>query len=350
MAYKKLGQGETEAKTVEPPAVPGEEIGEAVVDTFTEEFKYGTELGTKGDHRYDAFPRRNLGGYGGDYAAATGTEATAGNAVLAGAESAGDNFGYYWESVGFNSEEELIEAVKNGALVMDDNGDLITFEQDQPRTKNLTDREILEIAADDLCLDELTEGERSALHIFRDRLSRLHDLQEQRADLGTLYREQQFGANGAKVDRAEAEKTRNRMQVLDSQIEKARNGVLDVENKAVLRRVLQSARKVVEQKQKDADTVTLRRWRDRRNNAEAIKKYRNRIAKDVKSMTDWVINPSNKDILRHIPDALKNSVIPFLTSIDFTSKRQLRGGEATQADQAFLKRLDILRSTLKNRL
>lgn len=226
----------------------------------------------------------------------------------------------------------------------------VTDEEFQARTHTFSDREILEIAADNLRLDELTEGERDALRIFRDRLSRLHDLQEQRADLGTLYREQQFGANGAKVDRAEAEKTRNRMQVLDSQIEKARNGVLDVENKAVLRRVLQSARKVVEQKQKDADTVTLRRWRDRRNNAEAIKKYRNRIAKDVKSMTDWVINPSNKDILRHIPDALKNSVIPFLTSIDFTSKRQLRGGEATQADQAFLKRLDILRSTLKNRL
>lgn len=241
----------------------------------------------------------------------------------------------------------FIQDVEN---ILSGNFTPISDEEFQARTHTFSDREILEIAADDLRLDELTEGERDALRIFRDRLSRLHDLQEQRADLGTLYREQQFGANGAKVDRAEAEKTRNRMQVLDSQIEKARNGVLDVENKAVLRRVLQSARKVVEQKQKDADTVTLRRWRDRRNNAEAIKKYRNRIAKDVKSMTDWVINPSNKDILRHIPDALKNSVIPFLTSIDFTSKRQLRGGEATQADQAFLKRLDILRSTLKNRL
>ena len=246
-----------------------------------------------------------------------------------------------------DSLSSFVQDVEN---ILSGNFTPISDEEFQARTHTFSDREILEIAADDLRLDELTEGERDALRIFRDRLSRLHDLEEQRADLGTLYREQQFGANGAKVDRAEAEKTRNRMQVLDSQIEKARSGVLDVENKAVLRRVLQSARKVVEQKQKDADTVTLRRWRDRRNNAEAIKKYRNRIAKDVKSMTDWVINPSNKDILRHIPDALKNSVIPFLTSIDFTSKRQLRGGESTQADQAFLKRLDILRSTLKNRL
>lgn len=322
----------------------------ALIDDFTEEFKYGTELGTKGDHRYDAFSRRNLGGYGGDYVAATETEAAGGNAVLAGAESEGDNFGYYWESVGFNSEEELIEAVKNGALVMDDNGDLVTFEKYQPRTQSLTDQEILEIAADDLRLDELTEGERDALQIFRDRLTRLNDLQEQRADLGTQYRQQQFGANGQKVDRAEAEKTRERMKILDSQIAKAQAGILDVQNKAVLRKVLQKARKVVETKQREKDAVVLSRWRDRRNNAEEIQKYRKRIAKDVKSMTDWVINPSNKDIVKHIPDALKNTVIPFLTSIDFTSKRQLRGGDATKTDADFIKRLDILKTAMRNRM
>lgn len=322
----------------------------ALVDAFMEEFKNGTELGTKGNHQPDAFSKGNHGGYSGDYASVTGTEAAGGNAVLAGAESAGDNVRDYWESLGFNSEEELIEAVKSGALVMDENGDLVTFEQYQPRTRSLTDQEILEIAADDLRLDELTEGERDALQIFRDRITRLNDLQEQRADLGTQYREQQFGANGQKVDRAEAEKTRERMKILDSQIAKAQAGILDVQNKAVLRKVLQKARKVVETKQREKDAVVLSRWRDRRNNAEEIQKYRKRIAKDVKSMTDWVINPSNKDVVKHIPDALKNTVIPFLSSIDFTSKRQLRGGNATKADAEFIKRLDILKSAMRNRM
>lgn len=322
----------------------------ALVDAFMEEFKNGTELGTKGNHQPDAFSKGNHGGYSGDYASVTGTEAAGGNAVLAGAESAGDNVRDYWESLGFNSEEELIEAVKSGALVMDENGDLVTFEQYQPRTRSLTDQEILEIAADDLRLDELTEGERDALQIFRDRFTRLNDLQEQRADLGTQYREQQFGANGQKVDRAEAEKTRERMKILDSQIAKAQAGILDVQNKAVLRKVLQKARKVVETKQREKDAVVLSRWRDRRNNAEEIQKYRKRISKDVKAMTDWVINPSNKDVVKHIPDALKNTVIPFLSSIDFTSKRQLRGGNATKADAEFIKRLDILKSAMRNRM
>lgn len=322
----------------------------ALVDAFMEEFKNGTELGTKGNHQPDAFSKGNHGGYSGDYASVTGTEAAGGNAVLAGAESAGDNVRDYWESLGFNSEEELIEAVKSGALVMDENGDLVTFEQYQPRTRSLTDQEILEIAADDLRLDELTEGERDALQIFRDRITRLNDLQEQRADLGTQYREQQFGANGQKADRAEAEKTRERMKILDSQIAKAQAGILDVQNKAVLRKVLQKARKVVETKQREKDAVVLSRWRDRRNNAEEIQKYRKRISKDVKAMTDWVINPSNKDVVKHIPDALKNTVIPFLSSIDFTSKRQLRGGNATKADAEFIKRLDILKSAMRNRM
>ena len=322
----------------------------ALVKAFMEEFKNGTELGTKGNHQLDAFSKGNHGGYSGDYASVTGTEAAGGNAVLAGAESTGDYVRDYWEGLGFNSEEELIEAVKSGTLVMDENGDLVTFEQYQPRTQSLTDREILEIAADDLGLDDLTEGERDALQIFRDRLTRLNDLQEQRADLGTQYREQQFGANGQKVDRAEAEKTRERMKILDSQIAEAQTDIMDVQDKEVLRKVLQKARKVVETKQREKDSVVLSRWRDRRNNAEEIQKYRKRIAKDVKSMTDWVINPSNKDIVKHIPDALKNTVIPFLTSIDFTSKRQLLGGNATKADADFIKRLEILKSSMRNRM
>lgn len=90
--------------------------------------------------------------------------------------------------------------------------------QYQQRHKVLTNREVLEMAVDELELSDLTPGERDALDIFKGRLDNLKDLQEQRAEQGRLYREQQFGT---KVDRAEAEKTLNRMKVLDGQIEKA---------------------------------------------------------------------------------------------------------------------------------
>lgn len=220
-------------------------------------------------------------------------------------------------------------------------------EQNQQRTNTLTDREVLQYAASELSMDKLTDGERDALKIFNERLSKLEELQEKRAEQGRLYREQQFGA---KVDREAAKATHNRMQVLDEQIKRASEAVLSVEDKAVLKRVLQKARKVVEQQEREKGQEMLNRWRDRRNNAASIKKYRERIRGDVDELTRWVLHPNNKDAVKHIPDALKNTVIPFLTSIDFTSKQQLRGGNATKADAEFMEKLNALKEALNKNI
>lgn len=217
--------------------------------------------------------------------------------------------------------------------------------QYQQRTETLTDREILEMASNAIEVSTLSEAEKDALSIFQDRLSKLRDLQEQRTAQGKLYKEQQFGA---KPHRAEAEKTLNRMHVLDSQIRKATADVLTVEEKEVLRRVLTKARKVVEANQRQHDREILDRWRDRRDKAAAIKKYRERIRADVEELSGWIIKPNNKDIVKHVPDVLKDSVIPFLKSINFTSKQALKGGEATKADKDFTKMLERLHATLIN--
>ena len=216
--------------------------------------------------------------------------------------------------------------------------------QYQQRTNTLTNREVLALAASELQAQDMTPGERYALDIFEQRLAELEALQEERAEQGRLYKEQQFGA---KVDRAAAEQTLSRMKVLDGQIEKAKAEVLSIEDKQVLKQVLEKARKVVEKHQWTKDQETLKRYRDRRNNADAIKKYRTRLTNDVTELTNWVLHPNNKDVVKHIPDVLKNSVIPFLSSIDFTSKKQLRGGAATKADHEFMKRLNGLKAALK---
>ena len=266
-----------------------------------------------------------------------GTErsrAAGGNAGLDGQESGdGNTFGPYWESLGYNSWEEVREAVESGAMIPDENGDLLTFEQFQQRTDTLTDREVLAMAASQVKVNDLTDAEKNALDIFQKRLSRLETLQAERAEQGRLYKELQFGA---KVDRAKAAETLNRMHTLDGQIQKASAEVLSVEEKVVLKRVLQKSRKIVENQQWTKDQETLKRWRDRRNNADSIKKYRDRIRGDVDELTNWVLHPDNKNVVKHIPDALKNTVIPFLNSINFVSKRSLSGGNATVADKAMM--------------
>ena len=216
--------------------------------------------------------------------------------------------------------------------------------QEQQRTDTLTDREVLELAANEVKVSDLTPAETDALTIFRDRLSKLKDLQEERAEQGRLYKEQQFGE---KVDRAKAAETLNRMHILDDQIKKATAEVLTVEEKEVLKRVLSKARKVVEAQEREHGKEILNRWRDRRNNAAAIKKYRDRLRGDVDELSNWILHPNNKDTVKHVPDVLKNSVIPFLSSINFMSKRALKGGAATKADEAFMSTLKKLNAAIK---
>ena len=224
---------------------------------------------------------------------------------------------------------------------------LETDEQEQQRTNTLTDREILQFAADNLEATEMSEAERDALRIFKDRLAKLENLQDERVEQGRLYKEQQFTAP---VDRKAAEATLNRMAVLDEQIKKAEADVLSLEDKKVFGNVLKKAKKVVEVEQRKHDNEIFKRHLDRIKNAAAIKKYRERIQKDVSDLTSWIQKPNNKDITKHVPDVIKNSVIPFLTSIDFTSKQQLRGGDATKADSEFVKRLSGLEAALKKNI
>lgn len=217
----------------------------------------------------------------------------------------------------------------------------------QERTSPLTDREILEYAASEIRIDDLTPGEKSALDIFQNRLTKLRDLQEKRTELGKLYKEQQFGSE---PDRNAAIQTHNRMQVVDGQIKTASSELLSVEEKEVLKRVLQKSRKVIEETERVKSDERLKRWRERRNSADEIKKYRERVKADVDELTSWILKPDNKDVTKHIPDALKNTVIPFLTSIDFTSKRQLKGGEATKADKEFVKQLNAIKGAIKTNI
>ena len=240
-------------------------------------------------------------------------------------------------------EEQALDSMDEDT-VQEQSREYLGEEQHQQRTNTLTDREVLQMAASEVAVDNLNQAEKDALDIFIKRLSKLEALQTERAEQGRLYKDQQFGA---KVDREAAAQTLNRMHNLDAQIKTASAEVLSVEEKTVLKQVLHKSRKVVEKQQWTKDQETLDRWRKRRKDSDAIKKYRGRLQKDVNDLTNWVLHPNNKDVVKHIPDVLKNSVIPFLSSIDFTSKQSLRGGAATKADQEFMKRLNGLKAALK---
>ncbi len=308
------------------------------IENLSKEFIYGTNKSTKALERWAETVWSGDGRILGNNVSSKNRGTAVGTDAVDGGQSDSDALGYSWENYGYNSLDELNEAIDSGAMVMDDNGDII---QHQQRTSPLTDREVLSIAASEVNVEGLTDGERDALNIFKRRLDNLNELEQKRAEEGRKYKEQQFGAN---VDRAEAKKTLNRMKILDDQIKRASSEVLDVEKKEVLKRVLQRSRKVVEKAEREHGQELLRRYRDRRNNAAAIKKYRDRIAVTSMQLSNWLLKNSDKE---HVPEVLKKPVLELLTSIDFSSKRLLSGGQETKADKKFGANLAALNKLLE---
>ena len=101
----------------------------------------------------------------------------------------------------YNSKIYKPDAWKNRGREREDGRGIDQEVQDQERTSPLTDRDVLEAAANDVGISDMSDAEQAALQTFKDRLTELHELQEKRAEAGRLYKEQQFGAN---VDRQAA--------------------------------------------------------------------------------------------------------------------------------------------------
>ena len=214
------------------------------------------------------------------------------------------------------------------------------------RNAGLSDREILSMAANEIDVENLTDAEKNALTIFRDRLNRLEEVQEKRAALGRDYKEQQFTKGGS---RAEADKIRAAMSVLDSKIKSLENGLLSLENKDVLKSVLQKARRVVELEERKRGDENLKRYRERRNESMNTRKYRERVRHEVETLRKWLVNPSNKDMRAHVPAEIQKTVADFLESINLMSKTALRtsGLDTTKADERYLKNMKKMRDAIK---
>lgn len=220
------------------------------------------------------------------------------------------------------------------------------IEEESTRRQSISDRDVLRMAAEEINVDSLTPGEQDALRIFNERLNRLQDAQDQRAELGRQYKDQQFTKGGS---RQEADRIRAAMSVSDSKIKALENRLLSLENKEVLKGVLEKARRVVELEERKRGDENLKRYRERRNESMATRKYRERVRREVETLREWLMRPSNKDQRAHVPAEIQKTVADFIESINMMSKTALRtsGLETTKADERYLKNLRKMRDAIK---
>lgn len=87
----------------------------------------------------------------------------------------------------------------------------------------------------------------------------------------------------------------------------------------------------------------IQRQREARKENAATRKYLDRIYDRVTTLSNWLIKNSDKE---HVPEALKEPLINLLNSIDLSSQRMLRKGEATQKDVKYSELMQQLRDVL----
>ncbi len=97
------------------------------------------------------------------------------------------------------------------------------------------------------------------------------------------------------------------------------------ENRKRLQQVRRDARKEMTQHKRKWEKAASQKTKDQ------IKTSKLRIVIETKAnrLSDWLLKNSDKE---HIPEPLKLALGEFLESIDFTSRRALRGGEPTAKD------------------
>lgn len=97
------------------------------------------------------------------------------------------------------------------------------------------------------------------------------------------------------------------------------------ENRKRLQQVRRDARKEITQHKREWEKAASQKTKDQIK----TRNLRSVIETKVNRLNDWLLKNSDKE---HIPEPLKLAVGEFLESIDFTSRRALRGGEPTAKD------------------
>ena len=197
----------------------------------------------------------------------------------------------------------------------------------------LSDREVLEMAAEGLEGLSLTEAETNSLGILRKKLADIAPISEE-IDL-----HEQNAETYAESDPDFAQKERNRAATLKAKRTRKETEILAGANGPIMRKVLQKARSIVER-------TELSEYRAARDESELAKRYKAKIEKDVRDLITWGLKPDTKNALKHIPEGVKGPVMDFLEAIDFSSQRKLKGGADTQKDIKLAAKLNAIKNAL----
>lgn len=183
----------------------------------------------------------------------------------------------------------------------------------------------------------------------RKATERIEKLQGQLADA------RQLAKDTKKATAEERKKAEFRAKNLEAQIKKLNRDLAAMQKKddALLANAMHKGgkdeatiRKLREElaRKQEEYREGLRDYREKRNESESVRYYRERVQKRVRDLQDLLITNSDK---KHVPEELKETLTNFLYSLDLSSTSKLEGKRITKADLDIYYRAEQLGKALE---
>ena len=178
---------------------------------------------------------------------------------------------------------------------------------------------------------------------YKEKIALIDAEQQRLSEINAEIRELSFSKGKRdearlKSLRFDAVQAANRINTYDRQL-------LTLESTKVLKAVLDREKGLARKRQKQQNAEALKQYKEKvtetRDKREAVKK----LQKIVLDTAKWVSYPAKDDV--KVPDILKAPYAEFLSSIDLSSKRLLKGGEATQNDMRITSAMSSLATAIE---
>ena len=219
----------------------------------------------------------------------------------------------------------------------------VTAETALSLTRDVLSNEFLLLDLDTLSLEPMSKAERILLR-NKELGEKLRQLEKEKKlserEVGKLYN--QITKLNQKLVEAD-QKYENLRQKKNERIAQVEAEGTARAMEKVAKEKERSAKKIQALKDHFADLE--RSARERREESAGATKYRKQIEQKAKKLYELLMTNSDE---KHVPEVLKEPLAEFLQELNFTSKRQLRGGEETKKDQAFAANLQRLEQLLSN--
>ena len=218
--------------------------------------------------------------------------------------------------------------------------------QNQQREHRLSDRVVLDMAAEMALRDQnksWTAEDREQLERFR---SRMRVLQDTQAELEALKEERKVLLAGRKVseitgeERTEVTKNKNRIDIAKNKAERYEAAVWELESKAAIKTLLRKSRSIVET---EASYQARKEYRERQEEREMVNVTRRKVERNAKRLLEYMNTNTDK---KHIPEALKKPIGEMLESLNFYSNSARRGGYTSRADMKYYEAMQGLQAAL----